>query len=230
MALQGQQGPTLPTVPAAHFISCTRCNALNYYYYSLKSHAQLQGMALQGQQQGQQGPTLPGVPAVLTVEDWHKQRLEVLMYRLMWVSEAVKHFQDQYSPHSGTRHYDLFIKVCVLCVFSQCVFVSMCCSVCCYLFADAFDETSTCTTSFSSFVRAATRDEENKIAHAVHPGMFVLFSSFFSKCESANALDESTCTTSCSSVHPAEEHEVVRMLFIKVYLCCSSFFECESMP
>ncbi len=33
------------------------------------------------------------------------------MYRLMWVSEAVKSFQDQYSPHTSTRHYELFIKV-----------------------------------------------------------------------------------------------------------------------
>ena len=36
---------------------------------------------------------------------------QVLMYRLMWVSETVKQFQDQYSPHAGTRHYELFIKV-----------------------------------------------------------------------------------------------------------------------
>eukprot|EP00967_Tisochrysis_lutea_P071790 scaffold95498_cov19-Tisochrysis_lutea.AAC.1 len=36
--------------------------------------------------------------------------MQVLMYRLMWVSEAVKNFQDQYSPHASTRHYELFIK------------------------------------------------------------------------------------------------------------------------
>lgn len=47
----------------------------------------------------------------MTVEEWHKQRLEVLMYRLMWVSEAVKNFQDQYSQQSGSRHYELFLKV-----------------------------------------------------------------------------------------------------------------------
>jgi len=32
-------------------------------------------MALQGQQQGQ--PQLQSLSSVLTVEDWHKQRLEV---------------------------------------------------------------------------------------------------------------------------------------------------------
>lgn len=32
------------------------------------------------------------------------------MYRVLWVSEAIKLFQGQYSPRQASRHYDLFIR------------------------------------------------------------------------------------------------------------------------
>jgi hypothetical protein len=67
--------------------------------------ASAQQQAVVAQQQQQQ------LQPILTVEEWHKHRLEVLMYRLMWVSEAVRSFQDQYSSHSGSRHYELFLRV-----------------------------------------------------------------------------------------------------------------------
>eukprot|EP00798_Chlamydomonas_sp_ICE-L_P031763 gene31763-6961_t len=42
--------------------------------------------------------------------EFRAQRLECLMYRVLWVSETVKTFQMQYSPHSGSPHYELFIR------------------------------------------------------------------------------------------------------------------------
>lgn len=53
----------------------------------------------------------PG-PGSITAADieWRATRLECLMYRVLWVSEAVKMFQHQYSPRQSTHHYDLFIR------------------------------------------------------------------------------------------------------------------------
>eukprot|EP00798_Chlamydomonas_sp_ICE-L_P023583 gene23583-9111_t len=42
--------------------------------------------------------------------EFRAQRLECLMYRVLWVSETVKTFQMQYSPHSDSPHYELFIR------------------------------------------------------------------------------------------------------------------------
>ncbi|GAX78187.1 hypothetical protein CEUSTIGMA_g5629.t1 [Chlamydomonas eustigma] len=53
------------------------------------------------------GPEAQGSTADL---EWRAQRLECLMYRVLWVSEAVLNLRDQYSPHSGGPHYELFIK------------------------------------------------------------------------------------------------------------------------
>ncbi len=36
---------------------------------------------------------------------------QVLMLRLVWVSEAVRSLQDQYLPHAATRQYKLFLRV-----------------------------------------------------------------------------------------------------------------------
>lgn len=41
---------------------------------------------------------------------WRAQRLECLMYRVLWVAEAVKLFQQQYSPHVGGRQYELLVR------------------------------------------------------------------------------------------------------------------------
>ena len=57
-------------------------------------------------------PANAGPEAVGSTADmeWRAQRLECLMYRVLWVSETVKKFREQYSPHSGGPHYELFIK------------------------------------------------------------------------------------------------------------------------
>ena len=41
---------------------------------------------------------------------WRTQRLECLMYRVLWVSESVKLFSEQYSPRGGSRSYELFMR------------------------------------------------------------------------------------------------------------------------
>lgn len=42
--------------------------------------------------------------------NWRTQRLECLMYRVLWVSEAIKMFKDSYTAHSGSRSYALFLR------------------------------------------------------------------------------------------------------------------------
>ncbi len=41
---------------------------------------------------------------------WRAQRLECLMYRVLWVAEAVKLFRDQYCPRTGGRQYELLVR------------------------------------------------------------------------------------------------------------------------
>ncbi|KXZ47471.1 hypothetical protein GPECTOR_35g909 [Gonium pectorale] len=56
-------------------------------------------------------PSGTGGQAIATTDmEWRATRLECLMYRVLWVSEAVKMFQPQYSPRQSTHHYDLFIR------------------------------------------------------------------------------------------------------------------------
>lgn len=52
-------------------------------------------------------PAAPGGEATL---GWRTQRLECLMYRVLWVAEAIKMFKDNYAPHSGSRSYGLFLR------------------------------------------------------------------------------------------------------------------------
>lgn len=60
---------------------------------------------------GAAGVTAAGVAAAAAADmEWRTTRLECLMYRVLWVSEAVKMFQAQYSPRQSTHHYDLFIR------------------------------------------------------------------------------------------------------------------------
>eukprot|EP00775_Hariotina_reticulata_P010977 gene10977-11132_t len=41
---------------------------------------------------------------------WRAQRLECLMYRVLWVAEAVKLFQAQYEPRAGGKQYELLVR------------------------------------------------------------------------------------------------------------------------
>ena len=60
---------------------------------------------------------LPGTadPAAISTAaelswSWRAQRLECLMYRVLWVAEAVKLFQQQYIPQAGGRQYELLVR------------------------------------------------------------------------------------------------------------------------
>lgn len=55
-------------------------------------------------------PSGGGLASAAADMEWRATRLECLMYRVLWVSEAVKMFQPQYSPRQSTHHYDLFIR------------------------------------------------------------------------------------------------------------------------
>ncbi|EFJ51048.1 hypothetical protein VOLCADRAFT_103689 [Volvox carteri f. nagariensis] len=55
-------------------------------------------------------PSGGGLAAAAADMEWRATRLECLMYRVLWVSEAVKMFQPQYNPRPTTHHYNLFIR------------------------------------------------------------------------------------------------------------------------
>ncbi|GIL47102.1 hypothetical protein Vafri_4016 [Volvox africanus] len=55
-------------------------------------------------------PSGGGLGSAAADMEWRATRLECLMYRVLWVSEAVKMFQPQYNPRPTTHHYNLFIR------------------------------------------------------------------------------------------------------------------------
>jgi hypothetical protein len=60
-------------------------------------------------QAGASDPAAISSAAELRVS-WRAQRLECLMYRVLWVAEAVQLFKQQYEPHLGGRQYELLVR------------------------------------------------------------------------------------------------------------------------